>query len=285
MAEIRVEHLYHDYGGRGTYAVADVSFEIARGEIFGFLGPSGSGKSTVQHILTGLLGLQRGVVRYDQLPVTELTPAFFNRIGVSFEHPNVYARLTGLENLRAFAGLFSVPTLDPMELLAAVGLREAAHKRAGEYSKGMRQRLTLARALINQGDILFLDEPTSGLDPTTAASIRDLIREQQARGATIFLTTHNMYLADALCDRVAFLESGRITALDTPANLKLAHGRQAVTVSHAEDGRLVDRTFDIDAERAELAAHLQAVRPITVHSQEATLEDIFIRVTGKGLTA
>jgi fluoroquinolone transport system ATP-binding protein len=269
----------------GTAAVRGVDLEAAEGELLVLVGPSGSGKSTVQHLLTGLLSLQRGVVRYDQLPITELTPAFFNRIGVSFEHPNVYARLTGLENLRAFAGLFSVPTLAPMELLAAVGLREAAHKRAGEYSKGMRQRLTLARALINQGDILFLDEPTSGLDPTTAASIRDLIREQQARGATIFLTTHNMYLADALCDRVAFLESGRITALDTPANLKLAHGRQAVTVSHAEDGRLVDRTFDIDAERAELAAHLQAVRPITVHSQEATLEDIFIRVTGKGLTA
>jgi fluoroquinolone transport system ATP-binding protein len=285
MAEIRVEHLYHDYGGSGTYAVADVSFEIAKGEIFGFLGPSGSGKSTVQHLLTGLLSLQRGVVCYDHLPVTELTPAFFNRVGVSFEHPNVYARLSGLENLRAFAGLFSVPTLEPMELLAAVGLREAAHKRAGEYSKGMRQRLTLARALINQGDILFLDEPTSGLDPTTAASVRDLIRDQQARGATIFLTTHNMYLADALCDRVAFLESGRITALDTPANLKLAYGRQAVSVSHAEDGRLVSRTFDLDTERADLAAHLQAVRPVTVHSQEATLEDIFIRVTGKGLTA
>lgn len=281
---IKVEHLYHDYAGKGMYAVADVSFHIDKGEIFGFLGPSGAGKSTVQNILVGLSKLQKGVVMYDHLPVTRLTPAFFNRVGVSFEQPNVYTRLTGLENLKYFAGLFSVPTVGPMELLAAVGLRDAAHKKAGEYSKGMRQRLTLARALINQPDILFLDEPTSGLDPSTAAAIRDLILAQKRRGATIFLTTHNMYLADSLCDRVAFIESGRIRAMDTPANLKLKYGKQAVTVEYNAGGKPAARTFDLDTGRAELAAFIQAVRPITVHSQEATLEDIFIRVTGKGLS-
>lgn len=282
---INVEHLYHDYTGKGTFTVSDVSFQIAEGEIFGFLGPSGAGKSTVQNILTGLLKLQKGQVMYDDLPVSRLTPAFFNRIGVSFEHPNVYTRLTGFENLKYFAGLFAVPTLDPMELLSAVGLRDAAHQKAGEYSKGMRQRLTLARALINQPEILFLDEPTSGLDPSTAASIRDLILAQKRRGSTIFLTTHNMYLADSLCDRVAFIESGRIAAMDTPANLKLTYGEQAVSVTYNEDGKLATRTFDLQAGRAELAAFLQAVRPITIHSQEATLEEIFIRVTGKGLSS
>lgn len=281
---ITVEHLYHDYAGKGTYAVADLSFQIETGEIFGFLGPSGAGKSTVQNIMTGLLGLQKGAVRYDDLPVTRLTPAFFNRVGVSFEQPNVYLRLTGLENLQYFAGLFAVPTLDPMELLGAVGLQDAAHKKAGEYSKGMRQRLTLARALINRPEILFLDEPTSGLDPSTAAAIRDLILAQQRRGATIFLTTHNMYLADSLCDRVAFIESGRIAAMDTPANLKLQYGNQAVTVAYNEGGKSATRTFDLQTGRADLAAFLQAVRPITIHSQEATLEDIFIRVTGRGLS-
>ena len=189
---IKVEGLYHDYVGKGEYAVSDVSFTIERGEIFGFLGPNGAGKSTVQNIMTGLLDLQKGSVTYDGLSVRDLTPSFFNRVGVSFEQPNVYLRLTGLENLEHFSGLFSVPTLDPMVLLERMGLRDEARKRAGEYSKGMRQRLTLARALINQPDILFLDEPTGGLDPSAAASMRDLILEQKERGATVFLTTHNI---------------------------------------------------------------------------------------------
>ncbi|MGI6357992.1 MAG: ABC transporter ATP-binding protein [Bacillota bacterium] len=282
---IRVEGLWHDYSGKGQYAVADVSFTIEKGEIFGFLGPSGAGKSTVQNIMTGLLPLQRGVVEYDGLSVRQLTPTFFNRVGVSFEQPNVYLSLTGLENLRHFAGLFSVPTEDPLQLLERVGLRTVAHRRAGQYSKGMRQRLTLARALLNRPEILFLDEPTAGLDPTTAASMRDLILEQKARGATIFLTTHNMMLADTLCDRVAFIESGRIAALDTPGNLKLKYGQQAVTVTYLEAGVSKTRSFRLDAAgKEQFAQFMLAVEPITIHSQEATLEDIFIRVTGKGLT-
>lgn len=282
---IRVEQLYHDYTGTGTYAVADVSFHIDKGEIFGFLGPSGAGKSTVQNILTGLLALQAGGVWYEDMPVERVTPAFFNQVGVSFEHPNVYARLTGFENLKYFSGLFRVPTLDPMDALAAVGLRDVAHRKAGAYSKGMRQRLTLARALVNRPEILFLDEPTSGLDPSTAAGIRDLILEQRERGATIFLTTHNMYLADSLCDRVAFIDGGRIAELDAPASLKLRYGTQTVVVTHVQDGELATETFDLDHGRDELAALLAKVRPVTLHSQEATLEDIFIRVTGRSLSA
>lgn len=280
---IKVEKLYHDYTGKGSYAISDVSFHIENGEIFGFLGPSGAGKSTVQNILTGLLKLQKGNVTYDGICVSSLTPRFFNHIGVSFEQPNLYLRLTGLENLKYFAGLFSVPTLDPMESLDAVGLRDAANRKAGEYSKGMKQRLMLARALINSPEMLFLDEPTSGLDPATAASVKELILQQKKRGATIFLTTHNMFLADSLCDRVAFLESGRIAAMDTPANLKLKYGKQAVTVEYVEGSKSSTRSFDMETGRQELVDFLLRVRPITIHSQEATLEDIFIRVTGKEL--
>lgn len=282
---IKVEGLCHDYVGKGEYAVSDVSFTIERGEIFGFLGPNGAGKSTVQNIMTGLLDLQKGSVMYDDLSVRDLTPSFFNRVGVSFEQPNVYLRLTGLENLEHFSGLFSVPTLDPMVLLERMGLRDEARKRAGEYSKGMRQRLTLARALINQPDILFLDEPTGGLDPSAAASMRDLILEQKERGATIFLTTHNMYLAEELCDRVAFLESGRIVAMDSPSNLKLKHGQHAVSVEYADDDGLASRTFELDNEgKQAFIGFIAQVEPLTIHSQEATLEQIFIKLTGRGLT-
>lgn len=281
---ITVDKLSHDYTGKGVYSVSDVSFQIAKREIFGFLGPSGAGKSTVQNIMTGLLKLQKGAISYDGLSVTQLTADFFNRIGVSFEQPNVYARLTGFENLKYFAGLFSVPTLDPLTLLESVGLRDAAHKKAGEYSKGMRQRLTLARALINVPEILFLDEPTSGLDPSTSAAIRDLILKQRERGATIFLTTHNMYLADALCDRVAFIDDGKIAAMDTPSNLKLKYGSQEVLLEYVVQGQPQKRSFSLSTEREQLGAFLRDVQPITIHSQEATLEDIFIRVTGRRLT-
>jgi len=279
---ITVNSLYHDYGGKGNFAVSDISFAVESGKIFGFLGPSGAGKSTVQNIMTGLLPLQLGEVLYDGQPVKELKTKFFNQIGVSFEQPNVYARLTGYENLKYFAALFSVPTRDPMELLDRVGLRDSAHKKASEYSKGMRQRLTLARALINKPKYLFLDEPTSGLDPSTAASVRELIREQRDGGAAVFLTTHNMELADSLCDTVAFLYEGKISAMDSPEALKLRYGKRLVTVVYAESGGELSKSFDMD-DRVEFAEFLLRVNPIKIHSQEATLEEIFLRVTGKEL--
>jgi fluoroquinolone transport system ATP-binding protein len=234
--------------------------------------------------MTGLLSLQRGEVLYDGQPIQSLKTKFFNQIGVSFEQPNVYAKLTGLENLKYFAALFSVPTRDPMELLDRVGLREAANKKANDYSKGMRQRLTLARALINSPRYLFLDEPTNGLDPSTAASVRELIREERDRGAEVFLTTHNMELADSLCDAVAFINEGKISAMDSPDALKLRYGKRRVAVLFREGEQEKTETFELD-DRQALADFLLRVDPIKVHSQEATLEEIFLRVTGKELTA
>lgn len=281
-----VKNLYHDYEGKGHYAVADVSFSIARGEIFGFLGPSGAGKSTVQSILTGLLPLQRGEVRYEDRSVRELDARFFNRLGVSFEHPNLYGRLTGYENLKYFAGLFDRPTQDPRALLEAVGLTEAAHRRVSAYSKGMRQRLVFARSLINRPEMLFLDEPTSGLDPNTASVIKGLIQQQKEAGVTIFLTTHNMLIADELCDRVAFLNDGQVCAMDTPRNLKLQHGQRSVQVEFGLNGGVESRLFflDKDADRTAFAQVVQTHEVQTVHSQEASLEQIFIKLTGRGLT-
>ncbi|SNS17949.1 fluoroquinolone transport system ATP-binding protein [Anaerovirgula multivorans] len=279
---ITINSVYHDYGGKGHYAVSDISFTIESGKIFGFLGPSGAGKSTVQNIMTGLLPLQQGEVLYDGQSVKALQTKFFNQIGVSFEHPNVYAKLTGYENLKYFAALFSVPTHDPIELLDRVGLRESAHKKASEYSKGMRQRLTLARALINNPKYLFLDEPTSGLDPSTAASIRELIREQRNSGAAVFLTTHNMELADSLCDTVAFLYNGKIAAMDSPEALKLQHGKRIVNVSYNDSGKELSKSFEM-SDKTALAEFLTGINPIKIHSQEATLEEIFMRVSGKEL--
>lgn len=283
---LEVNGLFHDYEGKGKFAVQNVTFHIAQGEIFGFLGPSGAGKSTVQNILIGLLPLQRGEVAYKGTSVRKVGVRFFNSLGVSFEHPNLYGRLTGYENLKYFAGLFDVPTLEPMALLDAVGLTEAAHRKVSAYSKGMRQRLVFARALINQPKMLFLDEPTSGLDPSTASIIKSLIRQKQEQGSTIFLTTHNMLVADELCDRVAFINDGCIVAMDTPRSLKLHHGERSVRVEHSLNGSTMSSVFFLDnaADQSKLNSLIQGGQVQTIHSQEATLEQIFIKMTGRGLS-
>ncbi len=283
---IRVENLYHDYTGKGNYAVKDISFEINKGEIFGFLGPSGAGKSTVQNIMTGLLKLQRGKVLYGGKSIQGLRREFYNQIGVSFEHPNLYGKLTGYENLKYYGGLFQTDTLDPMLLLKQVGLKEAANKKAEAYSKGMKQRLVFARALINNPSILFLDEPTSGLDPTTADRIKDIILEKQQQGCTIFLTTHNMLVAETLCNQVAFLNEGRIAALDSPKSLKLQYGEKAVRVEYVSQGALKEGMFFLEnkADRQALNHVINTEKIQTIHSLEASLEQIFIKLTGRKLT-
>ncbi len=283
---IEVENLTFSYPGAIKPAVRKASFEIEHGRIFGFLGPSGAGKSTVQNIMIGLLPVQDGKVLYDKKKIAEIGKAFFNRIGVSFEHPNLYEKLTGIENLKYYGGLFSAPTIHPERLLEMVGLADAGNKRAGQYSKGMKQRLVFARAIMNQPDILFLDEPTGGLDPTTARKIMDIIINEKERGSTIFLTTHNMMVADELCDIVAFIDEGCIVGEDSPRNLKLQYGHKAVKVEYRDNEKLKSELlFPEKAEDLTLMNKLMKEKKVeTMHSQEATLEQIFIKLTGKGLT-
>ena len=282
---IEVKNLFHSYTHDDVYAVSDVSFDIAKGEILGFLGPSGAGKSTTQGVLSGLLDLQKGEIVIDgENRVGRPDKAFFNRIGVGFERPNVYKKLSGIDNLRFHAKLYDRETIDPMEVLEMVGLAEEAKKKTGAFSKGMMQRIGFARSMINNPDIWFLDEPTMGLDPTTANSIKAIIRKKQAEGTTIFLTTHNMFVADELCDRVAFLVNGKIAALDTPKNLKLKYGQPSVTVEYAEGGELRSRTLSMtDEGKGELQSFIGGHDVKTIHSGEPTLEEIFIKLTGVGL--
>ena len=203
---IQVNHVFHDYEGKGKCAVSDISFRVEDGSIFGFLGPSGAGKSTIQNIMTGLLPLQRGEVLYEETSVHALKTRFFQQIGVSFEQNNLYPSLTGFENLKYYAALFSVPTIAPMELLERVGLRDDANKRVSNYSKGMRQRLTFARALLNRPRYLFLDEPTSGLDRLHMTQVGGLLRKLADRGKAVLVVTHDYELAALWCDRIIALE-------------------------------------------------------------------------------
>lgn len=280
---IEVKNLKFSYHHDGTYQVDDISFSIKAGETFGFLGPNGAGKSTTQKILIGLLPMQEGEAEVCDTNVREYNPSFFNKIGVSFEFPNAYKRLTALENLKYYATLFDGPTEDPMKLLALVGLEESANKKVSDFSKGMLQRLTMARSMLNQSEVWFLDEPLSGLDPQTALKIKQVIKEEKTKGRTIFLTTHDMNVADELCDRVAFMNQGKLVAVDSPRNLKLRYGEKIMTIEYVEEGQTKRQVFDLNGQADEIAAFLNTHQVETVHSGEATLNDIFIEITGRGL--
>lgn len=282
---IEVKNLYHSYSHDEKYAVKDVTFNIDKGEVFGFLGPSGAGKSTTMNVLIGLLPMQKGVATVAGYDVKKLQRKMFNKIGVSFEQSNVYAKLTGLENLEFHRKLYDVPTMDPMEMLKIVGLDHVAKQRAGEYSKGMSHRLTFVRSMMNNPEMWFLDEPTTGLDPSIAADIKDVVKGKKSEGTTVFLTTHNMFVADELCDRVAFIIDGVIKLIDSPRNLKLQYGEKLVEVEYKEGDKLKKESLSFvdEKERGKLNDIIKAGHIVTMHTKEATLEEIFIKVTGKGL--
>ncbi|MBK8260705.1 MAG: ABC transporter ATP-binding protein [Nannocystis sp.] len=283
---IEVEGLTFSYHGAARATVQDVSFSAPKGSIFGVLGPSGAGKSTLQKVMIKLLPLQVGAIRYGGRPLAALGREFFADVGVSFEQPNLFPRLSGRENLTCLLGLYDREHDDPAALLAALGLGAAADQPAGEYSKGMKQRLVFLRSLIHRPSLLFLDEPTSGLDPATAELVKQMIRDRAASGVTVILTTHDMTLADQLCDTVAFLHDGSIAAMASPRALKLRFGERAVRVERRIDGRLTQEVFGLEApeEQARLAEALRSPGIETLHSLEATLEQVFLKVTGRALT-
>ena len=283
---IEVEQLSYTYTGARQPAIRDLTFSIAAGEIFGFLGPSGAGKSTTQRILIGLLRGYSGRVAVLGRDVTGWGADYYQYIGVSFELPNYFTKLTALENLTYFGALYRRQGRSPRELLDTVGLGDSADVLVAQFSKGMKNRLGIARALLNDPDLLFMDEPTSGLDPVNARMVKDLIKAQQEAGKTVFLTTHNMVVADELCDRVAFLVDGEIKLVDAPRDLKLRYGRPMVSVDFNADGAGPQRREFPLAEigsNAEFLALLGRGQLETIHTQEATLEEIFIDVTGRAL--
>ncbi len=284
---VAVDRLTFTYPRSAEPAVRGMSFAVDEGEVFGFLGPSGAGKSTTQKILIGLLDGHGGDVSVWGKSPAAWKSEYYERIGVSFELPNHYQKLTGLENLEFFASLYLGSKEDPMRLMERVGLAEHAHVRVAKYSKGMQMRLVFVRALLHKPRLLFLDEPTSGMDPANARIIKDIIRELRAEGRTVFLTTHDMATADQLCDRVAFVVDGQIAALDSPAEHKVSRSRRTVRVTYRAPALadLQHKDFAIDT-IADDEAFLSLVRSKQVealHSQEASLEDVFIDVTGRTL--
>ncbi len=284
---ITVENLQYTYAGTAVPAVKNLNFSVEPGEIFGFLGPSGAGKSTTQKILIRLLTGYQGKATILGKDLDRWGSDLYERIGVSFELPNHFLKLTAVENLTYFGSLYSHPTRSPQELLEMVGLGNDGDLLVSQYSKGMKNRLTVARSLLHNPELLFLDEPTAGLDPVNARRIKDLIKAQQEAGKTIFLTTHDMTVAEALCDRVAFIVDGEIKLIDAPKQLKLQHGKATVRVEYVAngDGRIAEQEFALTDLGQNGFVNLVRDYPVqTIHSQEATLEEIFIQVTGRRLS-
>jgi ABC-2 type transport system ATP-binding protein len=281
---ISATDLTYRYGN--LMAVDHVNFEVLEGEIFGFLGPNGAGKTTVVRLLSGQINPSEGQATVLGWDISRFPKRVQANLGISFETTNLYEQMNAVENLELFAHLFGIRNFKVMPLLEKVGLSGRERERVSNYSKGMKQRLMLARALVNQPRILFLDEPTDGLDPVSAKTIHTIINDSAEKGATVFLTTHDMVEADKLSHRVAFINQGKIEALDQPAVLKRQYGKRvlSVEVEQPEGGSETIKIELDDRDSGQTIAELLSRKKVlTAHTEEATLEDIFIEITGRGL--
>lgn len=279
-----VKDLKFTYPKNDSPTIKGISFDIQKGEIFGFLGPSGAGKSTTQKILIKLLDHYEGAIYYDGKSLQELDHSFFENIGVSFEMPIHFSKLTAMENIEFFKKLYK-KNIDVESLMKKVGLWEDKDKLVSEYSKGMKIRLNFVRAMLNDPEMLFLDEPTNGLDPANAMILKNLIKTFKHNGGTVFITSHIMSDIDQLCDRIAFIVNGEIKEIDSPRNLKIKYGERTIKVEYKENNQTLTKSFPMDSigQNAEFIQLIQTKNIETIHSGETTLEEIFIEVTGVGL--
>lgn len=274
---IKADNLGKSFGS--FKAISSLTFEVNKGEILGFLGPSGSGKTTTINILTGQLTPDQGQSSILDKSSTNLNEEDLTNIGLITENSGYYEKLSLYDNLLFFAKLYDVPQGDLDDLMKRVGLYDRRKTLAEKLSTGMKQRMLLVRAIINKPQVLFLDEPTSGLDPSTSQSIHELIKELQAEGTTIFLTTHDMHEATILCDKIVLLNKGQIVEAGTPSDLIQKYNtarRVKITYQSGEENYL---SF------SELGQISQTDDILTIHSCEPTLEDVFIQLTGGKLNA
>lgn len=271
---IRVENVSKSFGSKK--ALHQISFEIKEGEIFGFLGPSGSGKTTMINVLTGQLPADQGNTVLLGKNSQDLTSNDLEQIGIVSDGSGFYEKMSLYKNLLIYAKLYGLKSGRVVQVLQQVGLADAKDIIAEKLSTGMKQRMFLARALLNAPKILFLDEPTSGLDPTTSKMIHTLLQELKQAGTTIFLTTHDMHEATLLCDRLSLLNKGNLIEYGSPQDIiQKYHVDKKVRVVY-NDGREQIVPF-------EELPHLDTTDLMMVHSCEPTLEEIFIRLTGEKL--
>ena len=271
---ITVEKITKRFGNKT--ALNQIQFNVDKGEIFGFLGPSGAGKTTLINILTGQLKADEGTTQLLGKDTKNLTPEDLTRIGLVGDSSGYYEKLSLEKNLIVYAKIYGLPNSRVDEVLEQVGLLESKKTIAEKLSTGMRQRMFLARALLNRPELLFLDEPTSGLDPMTSKKIHRLLEELKAAGTTIFLTTHDMVEATEMCDRISLLNQGDLVEIGTPRDIIQKYNKEKrVKVTFTDHSVQVMAFEDLkDQEMAQVEL---------IHSMEPTLEDIFIQLTGEKL--
>jgi fluoroquinolone transport system ATP-binding protein len=282
---IKIENLNFTYHKTRKKAIQEMNFDVQEGEVFGFLGPSGAGKTTTQRLIIGLLRNYSGNIDVLGKERNKWGKDFYEHIGVAFDFPNLYLKLTAKENLQLIADYYKTQCIEPEKLLDRVGLLPEKDARVESFSKGMKMRLNFVRSIMHNPELMFFDEPTSGLDPMNAHIIKEIILEQKKAKKTIFLTTHNMTVAEQLCDRVAFIVDGKIVVIGSPKDLMIEHGKRIVKVEYLSQGKKLEQSFNIQniGENSEFLNILKSADIKTIHSCEATLEDIFIKLTGRNL--
>lgn len=277
---IRIQHISKEF--HSTVVLKDLNAVLHKGEILGFLGPSGAGKTTTIKILTGQLKLTKGDAYVLDIHCDNIDETIYEQIGIVTDNSGIYERMSVYDNLKYFSKILNVSKERIDVLLKRVGLFEHKMKLASQLSKGQKQRLILARAILHTPKILFLDEPTSGLDPSTALTIHNLLLELKHEGMAIFLTTHNMEEATKLCDHVALLNEGVIVEYGSPKELCIKHNQEKkykVILNDDSEHILSNKANNIEKMRQWLLED----KVEALHSCEPTLEDVFIHVTGRGL--
>lgn len=280
MNVIEVKNLVKKFGNKKV--INEINFKVSEGEIFGFLGPSGAGKTTLIKMLIGEYSITSGEARVFDVVPNKLSYSIMNKISAVMDNFGLYERLTVFENMEVFANIYNTDKKEIDKILKKVELYDSKRTITSKLSKGMRQRLILARALINKPKLLFLDEPTSGLDPATSLKIHNLLFELKKSGTTIFLTTHNMEEATKMCDEVALLHLGKIVEFGTPKDICMRHNKYNVyNVITKDNKEITFKSNKVDSKK--LAKLIEDEQILSIHSSEPTLETVFIELTGKEL--
>ena len=277
---IKINNISKSFGSKT--ALDDINLDVEEGEIFGLLGPSGAGKTTLIKILTGQLKGEHGTTAINGINSQQLKSTDYSSFGIMMDNFGVYERLSCFDNLKVFARIYRLDEEDIRAALSDVGLGSAGKTAAGNLSKGMKNRLRLARVFMINPSVLFLDEPTSGLDPATSEDIQQLILAEKKKGKTIFLTTHNMAEAEKLCDHVALLHKGKIVEYGSPQEVCRRYNHQKKLLIHLTDG--TDKEIPTDTHSAETVYELMKNNMVeTIHSSEPNLETVFLELTGEEL--
>lgn len=280
MNVIEVKNLVKKFGNKKV--INEINFKVSEGEIFGFLGPSGAGKTTLIKMLIGEYSITSGEARVFDVVPNKLSYSIMNKISAVMDNFGLYERLTVFENMEVFANIYNTDKKEIDKILKKVELYDSKRTITSKLSKGMTQRLILARALINKPKLLFLDEPTSGLDPATSLKIHNLLFELKKSGTTIFLTTHNMEEATKMCDEVALLHLGKIVEFGTPKDICMRHNKYNVyNVITKDNKEITFKSNKVDSKK--LAKLIEEEQILSIHSSEPTLETVFIELTGKEL--